>query len=237
MEFRAVERTTLVDVIIEQIKGSILKGDLEPGVKLPTERELAEKFSVSRTTVREVLKGLLGIGVLTHNREGTFISNDVSSLFTDHLTQKLILGRINITDLFETRKILEVQNVALACERGPSEDMENIYARLKRNIEALDDDDKFNCTDIAFHEAIAFAAQNRVLFELFTAVRHLVWEANKSIEDTDILKKISLEFHKGIYEAIKERDAERAKRIMLEHIEYGEDIFFKLNEYEHLQKA
>lgn len=226
MEFKSVERTTLVDVIIGQIKEMILNGDLEPGDKLPAERELAIKFSVSRATVREVLKGLFGIGILTRKKDGTFINSDVSTLFTDHLTQRLILERIDIAELFETRKILEVQNVALACERASDEDIDNLFIKLKKNMESLDNDDKFNYSDIAFHEAIAFSAQNRVMFELFTAVRHLVWEVNKTIKDKDTLKKESLGFHKKLYEAIRDHDVEKAKKVMLDHIEFGEKKFF-----------
>lgn len=228
MEYKTVEKgPTLVDTIMEQFKELIINGYLEIGDKLPSERELAIKFSVSRATVREVLKGLLGIGIIIQNKEGTFVNRDISTLFTNHLNQRLILDRIDIKELFEVRKVLEIQNVAYACERASREDIDNISIKLKRNIESLNDKQKFNYSDIAFHEAVAFAAQNRVLFELFTAVRHLVWEANKASTNPDSLIKSSAEFHKKIYEAIVERDIEKGKKVMLEHIEYGESLRIK----------
>lgn len=233
MEFKSVDRTTLVDVIIEQLKGLILSGDLAPGDKLPSERKLTVRFSVSRTTVREVLKGLSGLGLLVQNKEGTFVNNEITKIFTDHLTQKLIFEHIEIEQLYETRKILEVHNVELACERASLEDLDNIYTKLRRNAESLESPSKFNYSDIAFHEAIALAAHNCVLFELFSAVRHLLWMANDSFENTDFkdshtIKKASLQNHKEIFESIKDHDASKAKKEMLRHIEYVENEFTRI---------
>jgi GntR family transcriptional repressor for pyruvate dehydrogenase complex len=116
------------------------------------------------------------MGILARIREGTFVNNEISSLFTDSLTQKLILERVSFKDLFELRKLLEVKIAALATERATEEDIERMRNALKEMDDVVTNDEyKFVTADIAFHEAVTEAAQNRVLFELFTAVVTCFW--------------------------------------------------------------
>ncbi|NSW83579.1 MAG: FadR family transcriptional regulator [Syntrophothermus sp.] len=219
MDIRPVKRTTLPDKIAEDIKGIILEGRLKPGDKLPTERELAEQFNVGRTTIREALKALAAMGLITRTREGTIVNTDVLSFVRDPLIRKLILEHITIKELFEARRLLEVQLAGLAAERASDEDLEEIGRALKEMQEELKVPQKFINSDIAFHEAIAKAAKNKVLVELFIAVRGLLWAAQVAVVmySPGVMER-SLDYHTRIYGAIKDRRKDEAATIMEKHV-------------------
>lgn len=229
MKISPVRRSTLPDEIVEQIKRIIFEGELQPGNKLPSERELTERFSVGRTTVREALKALSSMGLIARTKEGTVVNSDISAFFTDPLTQKLILKRINFNELFEARKLLEVKMAVLAAERATVEDIALIQRTLEEmGEEVAHDERKFITADIAFHEAVAEAAQNRVLYELFTAVRHLLWTAQETVVKSPGIMKRSLRHHQQIFEAIKQQDVVAAEKAMFMHLDDVEKALISL---------
>jgi len=220
MEIKPIERSTLPDKIIEQIKNIIIEGGLQPGDKLPSERELAERFSVGRTTVREALKALSYAGIIKKVREGTIVNRNVSNFFIDSLTQMLILKHLDFEDLFETRKILEVKLAGLAAQRATIEDIEMIGNILKAMSEKANYNPyEFITEDIKFHETIAETAQNRVLYEIFIAVRLLLRKAQEEVIRYPEIMKRSLKYHQQIFEAIKEQNVSKAKRAMFAHLD------------------
>ena len=224
MKITKVKRFTLPDEIIKQIKKIIINGKLKPGDKLPPERELAEKFNVGRTTIREALKALCYVGIISKSREGTII-NDINAstigFFTDSFHQKLILKYIDLKDIIEVRKLLEIKNASLAAQRATIEDI-NIIQNILCNMEkvAADHNEReFIIADIEFHEAIAEATQNRILYELFAAVHGLLKKSQEEVIKYPGIIKCSLEYHKKIFNAIKERNVYRAKEEMLAHLD------------------
>lgn len=140
MEIKPIERSNLPDKIIEQIKNIIIKGRLQLGDKLPSERELAERFSVGRTTVREAMKALSYAGIIKKVREGTIVNRNVSNFFIDSLTQMLIMKHLDFEDLFETREVLEVKLAGFAAQRATIEDIEIIGNILKEMSEKANHD-------------------------------------------------------------------------------------------------
>jgi len=220
MEIKPIERSTLPDKIIEQIKNTIIEGRLQPGDKLPSERELAERFSVGRTTVREALKALSYAGIIKKVREGTIVNRNISNFFIDSLTQMLILKHLDFEDLFETRKILEVKLAGLAAQRATIEDIEMIGNILKEMSEKANlNPYEFITEDIKFHETIAETAQNRVLYEIFIAVRLLLRKAQEEVIKYPGIMKRSLKYHQQIFEAIKKQNVSKAKRAMFDHLD------------------
>ena len=220
MEIKPIERSTLPDKIIEQIKNIIIEGGLQPGDKLPSERELAERFSVGRTTVREALKALSYAGIIKKVREGTIVNRNVSNFFIDSLTQILIMKHLDFEDLFETRKILEVKLAGLAAQRATIEDIEMIGNILKEMSEKANYNPyEFITEDIKFHESIAEAAQNRVLYEIFITIRLLLRKAQEEVIRYPEIMKRSLKYHQQIFEAIKEQNISKAERAMFAHLD------------------
>ncbi|MHB8986809.1 MAG: FadR/GntR family transcriptional regulator, partial [Eubacteriales bacterium] len=189
------------------------------GQRLPTERELSEMFNVGRTTIREAIKALTYIGLLSRRREGTFIRGDsLEKLFTDPITQKLILKKISYKELFEARKLFEVKLAGLAAMRANEEDIGAIQLSIKEMAEAVKDKKLFVLSDIGFHQAIAEAAQNRVLYELFIAVRHILYKLQHDVIRGDGIKERAYHYHKKVFEAIKKQDSAKAEQLMFEHL-------------------
>lgn len=229
MEIIPIKRLTLPDKIIEQIKNTIIEGSLKPGDKLPSERELAERFSVGRTTVREALKALSYTRVIKKVREGTIVNRNISNFFIDSLTEMLILKHLDFEDLFETRKILEVKLAGFAAQRATTEDIEIIEKILKEMNEKVNYDPyEFVTEDIKFHESIAEAAQNRVLYEIFIAVRLLLRKAQEEVVKYPGIMKRSLKYHQQIFEAIKKQNVLKAERDMFAHINDVEKALMSL---------
>lgn len=229
MEIIPIKRSTLPDKIIDQIKNTIIEGSVKPGDKLPSERELAERFSVGRTTVREALKALSYTGVIKKGREGTIVNRNISNFFIDSLTEMIILKHLDFEDLFETRKILEVKLAGFAAQRATTEDIEIIEKILKEMNEKVNHDPYgFVTEDIKFHESIAEAAQNRVLYEIFVAVRLLLRKAQEEVIKYPGIMKRSFKYHQQIFEAIKKQNALKAERDMFAHIEDVEKALMSL---------
>ena len=233
MEIIPIKRLTLPDKIIEQIKNTIIEGSLKPGDILPSERELAERFSVGRTTVREALKALSYTRVIKKVREGTIVNRNISNFFIDSLTEMLILKHLDFEDLFETRKILEVKLAGLAAQRATIEDVEMIENILKKMSEKANQNPyEFVTEDIKFHESIAEAAQNRVLYEVFIAVRLLLKKAQEEVIKYPGITERSLKYHEKIFKAIKMQNVSKAERAMFDHLDDVEKALTNLEALE-----
>ena len=220
MEIKPIERSNLPDKIIEQIKNIIIEGRIQLGDQLPSERELAEKFSVGRTTVREALKALSYAGIVKKVREGTIVNRNVSNFFIDSLTQMLIMKHLDFKDLLETRKVLEVKLASFAAQRATIEDIEIIGNILKKMSTIVNQNpNEFIAEDIKFHEAIAEAAQNRVLYEIFITIRLLLRKAQEEVIKFPGIMKRSLKYHQQIFEAIKMQNVSKAERAMFDHLD------------------
>lgn len=233
MKIAPIIRHNLTDEVIKQIKKVIIDGNLKPGDKLPPERELAEKFHVGRTTIREALKALSYAKIIIRTREGTIVNRNVLDYFIDSLSEKLIYKYIDFKDLLETRKALEIKLVSLASQRATIEDIETIGNIFKKmNIEIKSNPRKFITSDIKFHESIAEAAQNRVLYEIFIAVRSLIKESQEELVKDPGIMKCSLEYHRQIFEAIKKQNASEAEIAMYNHLDNIEKTLMRLEELE-----
>ncbi|MCL6450954.1 MAG: FadR family transcriptional regulator [Acetobacteraceae bacterium] len=223
MEVKPVVRSTLPDAIIEQVKRLVLDGKLRPGDRLPSERELGEKFSVGRTSIREALKALASIGLIKRTREGTFVNDE--TVLKEPLAFQLLLKRTTVEEVFETRKLFEVGLAELAARRITDEDLEVMLEALQGDDAGVD---AFVRSDVAFHQAIADAAQNAVLHELYVAVRELLfqshsfYEAFQDQEQQDRVRRIINQAradHRQLIEAFRAQDAAMARQIMYDHLD------------------
>lgn len=229
MEIRPIVKTSLTDLIIEQVKRLILDGELKPGDRLPSERELAEKFSVGRSTLREALKAIEIMGIVNRTNEGTIVNDSIASTFTDPLTKKLILKGLDYRDLIETRKILEVELVVLSAQRATEEDVKKIEKILyEMNIAKGSNKNNFVEADMAYHQAVAEAAHNFVLLELFNTVRNLLLEIQNKVVEKDGIEERTLYYHKEIYYAIKNHNVDLGRKYMKKHIEDVEEVLMGL---------
>jgi len=208
------------DQVVQHIAILIERGKLRPGDRLAPERELAVELGVSRPTVRAGLHALAAMGV-TESRQGagTFITGGPPRLGAGPLSFLAALHGFTREEIFEARKVLEVGAAGLAAERGLSDRLAPMAEEVTGMFAALSEPQTFLVHDVRFHRAIGAAAGNPVLLALVEMVSSLVYEQRRlTVEHAHDLKE-SAEMHRRIYQAIRDRDPERAREEMAKHLD------------------
>jgi len=208
------------DQVVHHVALLIERGKLRPGDRLPPERELALELGVSRPTVRAGLHALAAMGV-TESRQGagTFITGGPPRLGAGPLSFLAALHGFSRDQIFEARKILEVGAAGLAAELGLNDRLAPMAEEVTGMFANISEPQTFLLHDIRFHRAVAGAAGNPVLLALVEMVSSLVWEQRRlTVERAHDLKE-SAEMHRRIYQAIRDRDPERARKEMTEHLD------------------
>ena len=213
--------------VVEQIKGEIFAGRLSAGDRLPSEKELAEQFNLSRVTVRDALRILESHGLI-HIKVGAgggaFVSDPSLELLTQSLSTLLRLNRINLSELVEARKIIEAATVELAAVRATPEDVRVLERALGGAQAALSAGDlHYMPHSVEFHVAIALAAHNQVLLFTVNSFRTMFYEVLETLLPTENMARRAARDHALILAAIKAHQPEKARRLMLAHLQYFED--------------
>ena len=218
--YRTVRTSRLFEQIVKQVEDSILSGQLKPGDQLPAERDLAQRFGVSRTAVREAVKTLREKGLVeAYSGKGTFITNGTSEAIRQSLD---LMIRINQTEgsahLAELRQVLEPEIAALAATRIEEQllsTMREAVAIMDRN---LHDPDAYVEADLDFHLALAEAAGNPLILSLLDSIVGLLREQRSRIFNVDGGPERGQYHHKRILAAIENRDPEKARDAMRAHL-------------------
>jgi GntR family transcriptional repressor for pyruvate dehydrogenase complex len=211
--YQPTQSITVVQKIIDRITNSLIRGELKPGDRLPTEPELAIQFGVSRASLREALKTLSGLGVLVaRKRGGTFVAAAGSQLMLDPLIFNLIIENGSRDHLFELRVLLEVDAVELMIKKATDEDLMILEQDLEQFAAMLPsgDVDALARLDYQFHLRLTQLAKNpyfnrisQVVMQLFTSP---IEKALKKIGPDRVLAS-----HRELYQAIANRDLLKSK--------------------------
>lgn len=205
-----------------QIEERILKGQLRSGDRLPTERDLAEQFHVSRTAVREALKILAQKGLVDMRPgRGTIVIDGAPGALQDSLglVMKLQLGEVGGSNkLVEVRELLEVEIAGLAAIRATEIELESMRSAVEEMDETLDNADAFITADNAFHQALARATQNTLILILVNSIVNLLSEQRKQIFAVEGGPQRGQVHHKRILESIIQRDVDAARAAMRAHL-------------------
>lgn len=214
-------RNNLCDEIVSDIKNSILVGIIKPGEKIPGEYELAEKYSVSRFAIREAMKKLDSMGLITiRHGVGSFVNELAPESFMKPLLPMLMLNDNDIERIFEARLPLEVQAIALCVERSTEEEKAEIGEKVRQMEQALLDNEfeKYNSLDVEYHLLIARASQNLIIYEVLRTLQDLLKVSMKRVFDAPESKERSIKRHRLMFDAIVNREKELAKQLMTLHI-------------------
>jgi GntR family transcriptional repressor for pyruvate dehydrogenase complex len=163
--FDPVTRETLSAQIRDQLLERIMNGSLEPGARVPSERDLSEQFRVARTSVREAMQGLLSLGVLERRGNRSYVVERLPDVNFDEVDDRKEFVR----QLFETRRFLELPIIELAAERASAAQRAEIRAVAGRFEDAMELAE-FRELDRAFHSQIAQACGNPLLVEVYHKV-------------------------------------------------------------------
>ena len=223
MQFKPIKPRKIYEQIVEQVKAMIVEGNLKPGDRLPSEREMADKLGVSRASVREALSALHLVGLVEiKSGEGTFIRQTNVDSIVEPLALALLMERDTDGEILEVRKGLEVEAAGLAAQRRDDRDlakMREILDEMKQDISQAKFGER---SDLEFHCTIAQASQNVLITRLMNAVadtiENTMRNSRQKLYSTKSMSKELLDNHEGIYEAIKNGDAMEARKRMFEHL-------------------
>lgn len=227
MHIKPIEKKTVVDEIVEQIKALIINGLLQPGDKLDSERILAEKFQVGRPAIREGLKALTSMGLVKKTPEGNLINPEVVETIGEPLLLEFLLKPTDIRDLFEARKILETEIIKLAVKRYRKhhlDQMKEYLTIMQEGNDALE----FTEADISFHLCIAKASENQVLLTFLSTVRGLLKQSTIKLLQDQGMVDYAIYYHKCIYNAIEDQDMDLAVKSMYEHLLNAEENLLRI---------
>jgi len=207
--------------VADQLREAIFSGQLEPGDKLPPERQLAQQFRVSRSVLREALRSLERVGLLVIKRGyggGAFVSEMDKSAVSRSLSVMIRLGETSVDDLTEARLIYEPEIARLAAERATEEDLTEIKRLVDEQKAELTGHTFGQPTNLSFHRLIAEATKNPVLVILMDAVMEPVGESIEHLKLPRRANEKTLSAHERLYRAIKAHKPDLAYRIMLKHV-------------------
>jgi GntR family transcriptional regulator, transcriptional repressor for pyruvate dehydrogenase complex len=208
--------------IVDQIKTAIRNGRLVPGDQLPPERDLTRQLGVSRVSVRDALRALEAHGLIEVRvgaRGGAFVTAPAPRLVGEGIANMLFLASVSAADVTEARMVFELGMLELACERADDEDIAALEAICDRAAASLAGDGHDVTISTEFHTRLAQCTHNAALTlfaESFKApLQSSLEEARRA--DPDMGRR-GLDEHRALVDALRDRDAARARTIMAAHL-------------------
>lgn len=219
--YKAIQPSRLYEQIVTQIEESILSGTLKPGDQLPPERDLAERFGVSRTAVREAIKALREKGLVeAYAGRGTFITNASSQAVRQSLGRMARIGQPDSSaHLVEVREILEPEIAARAAVRAEPKHLAAMREAVAAMDAAASDAEAFIEADLDFHLAIAEAAENPIILILIDSIVGLLREQRMRTFNVPGGPEHGQLHHRRILDAIERHDPDAAREAMRTHLE------------------
>ncbi len=225
--FKPIKKTRVYEEIVGKIKDMIEKGRLKSGDQLPVERELAEIFRVSRSSVREALRSLESRGFLESRQgDGTYIASQPVESLVRPLASVIFSEKDGQMELFEMRRLIEPQIAYLAAERATEDEIESMEKALKLQEEEVTRGEIGTDVDKKFHYIMANATKNRVFLRIMDNIMDLLSESRDRYLQVEGRPGKSITRHRLILNAIKARDPEGAERLMREHLMDIENSLF-----------
>jgi GntR family transcriptional regulator, transcriptional repressor for pyruvate dehydrogenase complex len=218
--YKAVRTTRLYEQIVQQIEDTILSGAVKAGEQLPSERELATRFAVSRTAVREAVKTLSEKGLVeAYTGRGTFVTDATSLVMRQSLDRMIKIGQPEgSTYLLELREIFEPEIAALAALRVEALHLTQMREAIDIMDRSMRNPDAYIEADLGFHLALAEAAGNPLILSLLDSIVELLRKHRIRIFALADGPKRAQEHHKIILSAIEQRDPLLARYSMRAHL-------------------
>jgi len=233
--FRPVSQRRAFEDVIFQVEEAIADGRLQPGDRLPPERELAQQLAVSRASVREALRVLEAFGIVAARRgrgadAGSVVTSGDHSGLAGVLRISATLLRIPLGDLVDVRVAIEAMTARAAAERGAADEL----TEIAKAMQDMTDRTAFLELDTSFHVELARASGNALAPMLMEALREAIARQMRAafdeVADWDHTRESVASDHRAIADAIAARDPEAAEAAVVGHIRnfyallHGSDI-------------
>lgn len=215
--------------VMEYLSNQIIAKQIQKGDRMPTERELSGILSVSRASVREAYKILFVAGVLENSPgRGTFIKEEFDEWMSEPMSIVFKLSNVKIQDVFEFRKMIEVETATLAVDRITESEKEELTEIYNIMIHAEEEVEK-SSYDKKFHYLIAKASRNHMILNAYNAMSPMIDLFTLNIRST-VIEKESEELlerlHVDIYTAIMNNDRDGARSSMKRHMDMISKHFY-----------
>ena len=228
-----IEFTSLVDKIAGDLQSRIAEGKLKPGERVPPERSLCVSFGVGRTTIREALKSLAVRGLISRRGRGVIV-NGPEQAAAPAVDLAGLAVQVNIKQLYEVRKLIEVRIAGWAAQRATAEDLRV----LRHSIDPAPPKVKVGSPNRSFHDALAYAVHNPALAQVYDAGSNLFfrlpffWQLFDDVAVKNLRAwrhDTAHRWHEHILRAIEEHDAAEAEGAMFQHLDIMEkDLLSRL---------
>ena len=227
--YAPLDRSRLYERVANKIETTIVARHYKPQDRLPSERDLAEAFAVSRTVIREAMKLLEARGlieILTGN--GVFVSQPDTSIVTRSLGMYLHLqGTVQDSEfkVHELRRILEVEIAGLAAERATAAELEQLRQIIERMSAADQPREQVAMLDLEYHITLAQATHNEMISLVYEPViEYLRQQLLMAWQRYDRSPEVFNHQHQALYEAVRDHDPTRARAAMTAHLDYAREL-------------
>lgn len=234
MEVTPLTKRNHYEEITEQLKNQIIEGKLKVGDKLPSTKEMSERFGVGRSTTREALSALKAMGLIEIRQGGgcTVIRSSPASDSALPELESMRMNRETLLELIEVRQSLEVSIATLAADKRGDADVAALRGIVAEMERAIGDDLEGERTDVQFHLALVAAARNKMMARLFDSIMTPMEQAIREVRRVElyanraVAERLCRE-HSAICEAVADGDAARAADAMRRHLRHVEEILLK----------
>jgi len=240
IQLKQPRKVTIVESIVEQLVENIQNGSLEPGDKLPSERQLIEMLGVGRSSVREALQGLVMMGLVEiRPGQGTFVKHNLYTYIPDLSNPDLSanLQREMRLHLIEARRLLEVQVAFQAAKNATKDRIEHWNMVFNDYIRYIDDfaDERYLTAHSDFHLLLADMTQNPFSVMLVSSILQAIPQTLREREfmfpkelDLQQLRDAQVEIHRAIFEAVASGDSQGASDAMQAHMNFERNLVLKV---------
>ncbi len=229
-----IRQNTIVEQVMERIKGLIASGQYKVGDKLPTESELGEMFGIGRSSVREAIKIFNYLGILeSRTAKGTYVCSR-SQISSEALSWAVLLGSNEIGELLETRAAIELWSVLQLAgnyKHDPAK-YQTYIDQLKQTIEQMrtaiqqQDPSQTINLDFQFHDITISSSENSLFISIYHTLRSFTISSTTKVhQDTEVLKALP-EIHDHLLQAIIGKDEIAVMSEMQSHIRITQDKLY-----------
>jgi GntR family transcriptional repressor for pyruvate dehydrogenase complex len=221
--YKTFRPTKLSGEVVNHFTELIVQQQLQPGHKLPPERDLCEQLGVSRTVLREAVKMLEEKGLLeTRQGSGTYVRTFSPQAISDSMSLYVRSDQRRYIELMELRSILDVELAGRLAEQATEAEIAGLQQHIEKMRQLVGDAEAFAAEDVAFHTRFYQAAHNSVLLSIAQPIMDLLEDVNRVTFIEPGSMESSLERHAAVTDCIRNHDREGARLAMLDIISRGE---------------
>jgi len=226
--FKTAKTHRISQNIVEQIRQAILNNELKPGDRLPSEKDLAERFGVSKASLREAFRALEALGLLEVRQGmsgGAFVREVDLETARNSLFNYIFFQNPTIHEFTQLRSILEPKVAAMAARMLSDKDLADLEENLEQTRKIADGVTFYYELDKAFHHRIAAISGNRLICFVIDSLKNAIVNIKLQLELDRQFNHQVFKAHERIMAALRARDPDEAAEAMLKHIQEVDAAF------------